>query len=87
MGRSDTLQLIYAVENDRIFVTGNHSDFEDLHDLVVLCGGSHPGVFTIRKENNPRRDMKPGHIVTAIANIENVVTSMRNLLICLNDWR
>jgi predicted nuclease of predicted toxin-antitoxin system len=87
LGRSDTLQIIYAVEADRILVTGNHRDFEDLHDLIVLCGGSHPGVFAICKDNNSRRDMKAVQIVTAIANIASVVASMRNLFIRLNDWR
>lgn len=87
LGRSDILQFTFAVEHDRVFVTGNHRDFQYLHDLVLLCRGSHPGVFTVRKDNDRRRDMKPHHIVTAIANLSDVMTAFRDHLICLNDWR
>jgi predicted nuclease of predicted toxin-antitoxin system len=87
MGKSDVVQFAYAVERDRILVTGNQRDFEDLHDLITLCGGTHPGILAMRKDNDIRRDMKPHHIVTAIDNIAKVIASIRNHVICLNDWR
>jgi predicted nuclease of predicted toxin-antitoxin system len=87
LGRSDVLQLAFAVEANRALVTGNHRDFADLHELIILCGGSHPGILTVRKDNDRRRDLKASHIVRAIENVAAVMASLRNHLICLNDWR
>jgi predicted nuclease of predicted toxin-antitoxin system len=87
LGHSDIYRFGYAVERDRVFITGNHRDFQDLHDLVMLCRGSHPGIFSIRKDNDLRRDMKANHIVTAIKNVSDVMASFREHLVCLNDWR
>jgi len=63
LGDSDTVQLTHAVGDNRVCITKNADDFEALHNLIILCGGSHPGVFTVRSDNNIRRDMKPGQIV------------------------
>jgi hypothetical protein len=79
--------LIHAVRENRICVTQNARDFENLANLIMLCGGSHPGIFTIRNDNDRRRDMKPAQIVTAINNIAGILVSLRNLVICLNEWR
>ena len=87
LGKSDILQYTYAVETDRVFVTGNHRDFQDLHDLILLCGGSHPGVLTIRKDNDRRRDMRTAQIVAAMNNLCGMMQSIQNHLVCLNDWR
>jgi len=87
LGESDVAQLTYAVREDRVCVTANYNDFKELHDLVLQCGGSHPGIFTLRSDNDRRRDMKPGQIVTAISNVSGILASVRNQLICLNEWR
>lgn len=87
LGESDTLQFTRAVQNDRATVTRNSSDFRQLHDLVIATGGSHPGILTIHSDNDRRRDMKPGRIATAVQNIQAVVSSMQNLILCLNEWR
>ena len=36
LGKSDILQYTYAVETGRVFVTGNHRDFQDLNHLILL---------------------------------------------------
>jgi predicted nuclease of predicted toxin-antitoxin system len=87
MGESDVLQLTQAVRDDRVCVTKNASDFEQLHDLVILCGGSHPGIFVLRSDSDRRRDMKAGHVVAAIENIAAILSSVQNRVICLNEWR
>jgi len=87
MGESDVLQLTQAVRDDRVCVTKNAGDFEQLHDLVILCGGSHPGIFTLRSDSDRRRDMRAGQVVTAINNVATILSSVRNHLICLNEWR
>src|SRR5438105_1205289 len=87
LGESDILQMTQAVRDDRVCLTKNADDFEKLHILITLCGGSHPGIFTVRSDNDLRRDMKPSQIVSAINNVLNVVSSVRSHVICLNDWR
>lgn len=87
MGESDTLQLTHAVRDGRVCVTKNHRDFKQLHDLVILSGGSHPGVFTIRSDNDRPREIKPGQIVNAIDNVLKILSSVRDHVICLNEWR
>jgi hypothetical protein len=87
LGYSDTVQLIHAVSDGRICLTRNAGDFEDLHNLIVLTGGTHLGVLTVRMDNDRRRDMKPSHIVAAIANVSAMLESLRDHIICLNDWR
>jgi predicted nuclease of predicted toxin-antitoxin system len=87
LSESDVLQLTHAIRDDRVCITKNSSDFEQLHALVILCGGSHPGIFTLRSDNDRRRDMKPGQVVHAINNVASVLSSVRNHVICLNEWR
>jgi predicted nuclease of predicted toxin-antitoxin system len=42
-GENDVLQLTQAICEDRVCITKNAGDFEQLHDLVILCGGGIPG--------------------------------------------
>ena len=78
LGESDTLQMTEAVRDNRVCLTRNHHDFENLHNLVTLCGGSHPGILTVRMDDDRRRDMKPGQISAAIDNVTAVFASMRD---------
>jgi predicted nuclease of predicted toxin-antitoxin system len=87
LGESDTLQLTQAVRDVRVCVTKNHRDFEQLHDLVLLTGGSHPGIFTIRSDNDRPREIKPSQIINAIKNVLTILSSVRNHVVCLNEWR
>lgn len=67
--RKDAVHLAHAARQGRATMTRNYRDFEELHDLVMAVGGHHPGILVIRKDNDPRRDMKPPHIVRALANL------------------
>ena len=53
----------------RVLLSHNYRDFEELHDLILAAQGHHPGLLVIRKDNDPRRDLKPSGIVRAIANL------------------
>lgn len=68
-GAADPVHLRHAIREKRVFLTHNYDDFRLLHELLLEGGGHHPGVLTIRRENNPQRNMKPPHIVRAIANL------------------
>lgn len=51
---SDARVLAWAVRQDRSVMTRDHKDFIDLHDLVLACGGHHPGMLIVRFDNDPR---------------------------------
>lgn len=86
-GASDARHLEYGICSSLVMLTEDSSDFQDLHDLVLTCGGRHFGILVVRLDNNPTKDMKPKHIVTAIAKLEASGLPLDNQLIVLNNWR
>jgi len=86
-GAEDAEHLLYAVQQNLILATRNHEDFRILHALVQATGGRHPGMFVVRRDNDPTRDMKDREIVRAIANLEAAGMPVVNELHILNQWR
>jgi hypothetical protein len=86
-GQSDCVHLTNAIRHSRILLTGNHDDFERLHDLVIESGGHHPGIFVVRRDNNPKRDLTARGIVTAINKIAAAGIDLVDACHVLNDWR
>jgi hypothetical protein len=86
-GRQDSVHLRYAVREGRVFLTGNHDDFEFLHDLVLEDGGHHPGILIVRRDNNPKRDLSPKGTVRAIAKLLAAQTQLVDQFVVLNHWR
>jgi predicted nuclease of predicted toxin-antitoxin system len=87
VGKEDAIHLTHALREDRVLVSKNNDDFEMLHDLIRQAQGHHPGIFMIRQDNDPNRDMKPRHIVRAIRNLEAASVPIRDQFIVLNQWR
>ena len=87
MGRSDAAQLTHAIRENRICLTANYEDFEDLHVLIAESQGKHPGILVVRQENNPARDLTPKGIVAAIRKLEAASVPIANEYIILNHWR
>jgi predicted nuclease of predicted toxin-antitoxin system len=87
LGDSDPVQLAHAIRESRIMLTRNSNDFEELHDLILASGGHHPGILVVRRENNPRRDMRPQGIARAIARIEASALVFENNVHIVNHWR
>ena len=54
---SDARVLAWAVGQNRPVLTRDHGDFGDLHDLVLACGGHHPGMLVVRFDNDPRHNL------------------------------
>jgi hypothetical protein len=54
LGRSDAVQLTYAIHEDRALVTSNYEDFEELHWLIREANGAHSGILIVRHDNDPR---------------------------------
>jgi len=86
-GQSDAKHLEYALRHGLVLVTHDEVDFSELHDLVLAAGGGHPGIVSIRMDNDRRRDMKPGGIRAAIANLEKAGITIANKIHVLNHWR
>jgi predicted nuclease of predicted toxin-antitoxin system len=84
---SDARVLAWAVGQDRSVMTRDHKDFIDLHDLVSVCGGHHPGMLIIRFDNDPSHNLTERGIVTAIANLEASGMPIADQIHVLNHWR
>ena len=87
VGAADPRHLTHAARQEYVLLTRNHDGFEDLHVLVQVTGGQHPGLLVIRSDNDPTRDMKDRDIVRAIANLEKSGVPILNELHVLNHWR
>lgn len=87
MGRSDPVHLQHSISSNRSLLTANHDDFEELHDLVLHAGGTHPGILIIRRDNDRRRDLTSRGIVTAISHLLASGVPVENLFLTLNQWR
>jgi hypothetical protein len=68
-GDDDPVHLTHAVLQDRVLLSYNYRDFEQLHDLVVAVQGHHPGILVVRKDNDPKRDLTMHGIVRALAKL------------------
>ena len=84
---SDARNLEYAIRSRLVVLTADRDDFRELHNLVQASGGNHPGILLVRYENNSKRDMRPKHIVKAIANLERASYPVANDVVILNQWR
>lgn len=52
-GEDDAVHLTRAIRDKRVLLSGNHDDFENLHDLVIQAGGHHSGILVVRRDNDP----------------------------------
>jgi predicted nuclease of predicted toxin-antitoxin system len=86
-GAADPRHLLHAVLHGLVFLTKNHDDFADLHQLVQATHGRHAGIVAIRLDNDPTRDLKDAEIVRAIRNLEQSGAPIANEFHILNHWR
>ena len=86
-GRKDAEHFAAAIQLVHVLLTHNHEDFDALHELIRISGGQHVGVFTVRRDNDKSKDMKPSDIVRAIRNLVAAAVPVADQLIVLNHWR
>jgi hypothetical protein len=84
---SDVNQLRHALREQRVLLTLNYKDFEDLHLLVQEGGGAHAGILVVRRDNDPRNNMAPRDTVRAIRKLEASGLPVVNEYHVLNHWR
>ncbi len=86
-GKDDAVHLAHAVRQQRVFLSRNYSDFQNLHDLVVAVQGHHPGILVVRRDNDPRRNLTRADIIRAIAKLVAAGSPIADQYIILNHWR
>jgi hypothetical protein len=86
-GAPDPIHLTRAIGEGRILVTKNHDDFWILHNLIKQARGHHPGVFVVRQDNDPTRDLTPKGTVAAIRKLGTAGVPIQDEFIVLNQWR
>lgn len=86
-GEDDPVHLTYAVLQDRVLLSHNYRDFEQLHDLVMAVQGHHPGILVVRKDNDPKKDLNPPGIVRALAKLLASGIPVADAYHILNHWR
>jgi predicted nuclease of predicted toxin-antitoxin system len=86
-GEDDAVHLAQALRENRVLLSHNHHDFENLHNLIILAGGHHPGILAVRKDNDPKRDLNAPGIVRAIAKLLAASVPLRDQFTVLNHWR
>jgi hypothetical protein len=86
-GAADADHLLEAVRRSRVVMTKNHGDFDALHRLIMYLGGHHPGIFVVREDNDPKRDMDQKRIVRAIRNFQSSGMKIEDGVHVLNFYR
>jgi hypothetical protein len=86
-GRSDPVHLAHAARTDRVCLSRNYRDFEELHLLVLQVQGHHPGILVVRRDNDPRRNLSPRDIVRALRNLAAAGVPTADEYIILNAWQ
>jgi hypothetical protein len=87
LGRTDPVQLAYAVHEARVLTTRNYRDFEELHLLLDEARGHHPGILVERREKDPWRNLTQHDIVRALRNIEAAGVPLADQYYVLNHWK
>jgi len=87
VGAPDPVHLTRAIADGRICLTKNHDDFWILHNLIKQAQGHHPGIFLVRQDNDPTRDLTPKGIVAAIRKLGTAGVPIQDEFIILNHWR
>jgi predicted nuclease of predicted toxin-antitoxin system len=83
----DPVHPAHAIREDRVCLSGNHHDFENLHELILVARGHHPGILIVRKDNNPKRDLSESGIVKALGKLLASGAPIADQLHILNHWR
>ncbi len=78
----DLLVLDFARQNDRVLLTRNCDDFQELHQINSV----HSGILAVYQDAEMSKNMNYQQIVKAIANLESIEYALENQFIILNQW-
>jgi predicted nuclease of predicted toxin-antitoxin system len=86
-GEHDVIHFMHAIRAGYVLLTHNHDDFKRLHELVLLATGHHSGILVVRRDNDPRRDLRPRGIARAVDSLLASGVSIPDQFHILNHWR
>jgi hypothetical protein len=86
-GRHDAVHLRHAIQARRACLTHNYEDFEELHELMQAGGGQHFGIIVIRRDGDPKKNLRGFGIVRAIERLMTSGVPIPNRYHVLNQWR
>jgi hypothetical protein len=88
VGATDQVHLAHSIRDRRAVLTRNYSDFDDLHDLVILAAnGHHTDILVVRYDDNPRNNMSASDVARAVRNLENSGAPIIDAHHALNHWQ
>jgi predicted nuclease of predicted toxin-antitoxin system len=85
-GKTDDAVFEFAIGQDRIVITANCSDFQELAAVRLSKGEHHPGILCIFLYNNPHKDMSNTARVKSINNMEKTGVAVHDTVIVLNKY-
>ncbi len=80
--RPDSVVLDFARQDERILLTRNCNDFQELHQLNSV----HSGILAVYQDADPAKNMSYQEIVKAIANLETAEYILQSQFVVLNQW-
>jgi predicted nuclease of predicted toxin-antitoxin system len=86
-GADDAVHLTRAIRENRIIISRNYRDFENLHNLIMEATGHHPGILIVRRDDDTRRNLSPRDIVRALRKRETAGVLLRDHYYHLNAWQ
>jgi predicted nuclease of predicted toxin-antitoxin system len=86
-GADDAVHCTCAIRENRVTLTRNYRDFQNLHNLIMQAQGHHPGILLVRRDDNSKRNMAPQDIARALQNL--AAAGLVNVDRCfeLNPWQ
>jgi predicted nuclease of predicted toxin-antitoxin system len=82
MNHPDSVVLDFAKQDERVVLTRNCDDFQELHQLNPV----HSGILVVYQDFDPAKNMSYQKIVQEIANLEAAEFALRNQFVVLNQW-
>jgi predicted nuclease of predicted toxin-antitoxin system len=87
LSAADPRVLIWAIGQALPMLTRDTQDFRDLHELILVAGGHHPGLLLVCFDNDSRHNLSDRAIATAISKLESSGVPIADQLHVLNQWR
>lgn len=78
---------LWAISQALPVLTRDTSDFRDLHELIMVAAGHHPGLLLIYFDDDPRHNMSDRAIACAISRLESSGVPIQDRIHPLNQWR
>ena len=82
MNHPDSVVLDAARENERVLLTRNCDDFQQLHQ----ANPEHSGILAVYQDSEASKNMSYQAIVKAIDNLERAEYDLNNQFVVLNQW-